>query len=495
MAGNNDTSSVEAAISGVYDRVSFSLGALTYDTDGWRPNNGLEQDIYNVFGQIALTDKLNLQAEFRRRESTAGDLSFNFDPDDFNDNLTTSREQDTARVGLRYSPAPETHFLLSYIHGERNDEEDVVQDLDPALPFSSTTATRGVKVDESGDQAEAQFLHSMDTINLIMGAAWSETERTDDVSVSIDDSFLGNLLTIAGKEDHPTRHPRAYAYANIRSGDSVTWTLGASYDSFEEDFDQSTFEETSFNPKLGVQWDVSPDLRFRAAAFQVMRPVLLSNRTLEPTQVAGFNQLFDDIHGTKSQRYGVALDWRATRDAKAGVELTHRTLDEPLFDANNLNWITEERKEQWHRLYLDWTPSSRVSVHSELVYDRYTSQTGIATEDNLPEKVVTWSLPVGVSYFDPSGFFAGLGATYVDQSVDRSVNATQASGDDQFVVVDASVGYRFAKRRGIASLAVKNLFDTEFRYQDDSYREFRGEPSIGPYFPDRTVMARVALSF
>jgi len=234
----------------------------------------------------------------------------------------------------------------------------------------------------------------------------------------------------------------------------------------------------------------------RAAAFQVVKPALVSNRTLEPTQVAGFNQLFDDVNGTKSQRYGVGLDVRANQQTKAGAEFTYRTLDEPLLDPVVGSWITEDRNEQWHRLYLDWTPTARIAVHSELAYDRYHSNSGIATEfGNLPENVETWSLPVTVSYFDPSGFFAGMGATGVDQSVQRSAAATQATGEDQFVVVDASVGYRLAKRRGVLSLAVKNLFDTEFMYQDDSYREFRDEPSIGPYFPDRTVMARMVVGF
>jgi hypothetical protein len=42
---------------------------------------------------------------------------------------------------------------------------------------------------------------------------------------------------------------------------------------------------------------------------------------------------------------------------------------------------------------------------------------------------------------------------------------------------------------------VKNLFDSDFRYQDDSYREFRDEPVIGPYFPERIVMARFTAGF
>jgi hypothetical protein len=490
LAGNNSTWGVEAALSGLYNSVSFGLSALTYNTDGWRPNNGLEQDLYDVFVQAALTQQVNVQAEFRHRKSTEGDLAFNFDPNDFMTNKTVKREQDTTRLGLRYSPTPQSNLLLSYIHSQRKENQGIVDDSIPSLIFFDNQ-----QADEKANQVEAQFLHNLGETNFILGVAWSKSDRVDNADLSLTDLSVDPPVSISlanGQEKYPSKDPRGYAYANIRSGEALTWTLGASYDYFEQD----TFKVTSFNPKLGVQWDIQPALQLRAAAFQMVKPALVNNSTLEPTQVAGFNQLFDDINGTKSQRYGVALDWRANQDVKTGVEFTHRTLDEPVIDIFAGDWITEERKEQWNRLYVDWTPSYRVAVHTELVYDQYRSQSGISTEfDNLPEKVVTWSLPVKVNYFDPTGFFAGLGATYVDQSVQRSVNATQASGDDNFVVVDASIGYRFPKRLGILSLAVMNLFDTEFQYQDDSYREFRDEPSTGPYFPQRTVMVRFTLSF
>ena len=51
------------------------------------------------------------------------------------------------------------------------------------------------------------------------------------------------------------------------------------------------------------------------------------------------------------------------------------------------------------------------------------------------------------------------------------------------------------KRFGIVSLAVHNLFDKDFKYQDNSYREFGDEPSVAPYTPERLVMGRVSLSF
>jgi hypothetical protein len=48
----------------------------------------------------------------------------------------------------------------------------------------------------------------------------------------------------------------------------------------------------------------------RGAAFQVVKPIIVANRTIEPTQVAGFNQLFDDPLGTEARGAGVELAGR-----------------------------------------------------------------------------------------------------------------------------------------------------------------------------------------
>jgi outer membrane receptor protein involved in Fe transport len=77
----------------------------------------------------------------------------------------------------------------------------------------------------------------------------------------------------------------------------------------------------------------------------------------------------------------------------------------------------------------------------------------------------------------------------------RSVFSTKAQGKDDFVVVDVAVGYRLPNRLGIVSLGIKNLFDEDFRYQDDTYREFSDEPATGPYFPERTIAGQVTLNF
>lgn len=489
-AGSQDTLGAEAAVSGLYDRLAFSFAALRHDSDGWRPNNALRQEVYTAFIQAAVSDALNLQAEFRHRDSGEGDLAFNFDPDDFQTRKRVERQQDSARLGLRLSLSPATQLLLSYLHGER--DEALREQFDLAPVAGITTFSNRQRVSERSDQGEAQLLHASDAYNTVLGTAWTHVRRTDRADVSIDDSVLGNLLTDSGSERSKITHPRAYGYLNLRTTPGLLWTTGASYDRYE----QADFRSIHVSPKFGVQWDIDGAWRLRAAALQVVKPALVGNRSLEPTQVAGFNQLFDDLNGTRSQRYGVAVDWRPVQALRATLELNHRDIDEPLLDVAGSRWLTEERSEQWYRLFADWAVTSRLALHTELMYDRYRSQRGIATEGgNLPEEVVTWSVPLRLGYFDPGGLFATLGATFVDQSVRRSPLATQASGSDRFTVVDLSGGYRLPERRGVLSVAVRNLFDSDFRYQDDSYREFRDEPSIGPYFPERTVMARFTTSF
>jgi tetratricopeptide (TPR) repeat protein/opacity protein-like surface antigen len=503
FGGNNDTYGGEAVVSGLYGPASFSIGAFSYDTDGWRTNNDQDRNIYNLFGQVALTPQLNIQAEFRHSESWSGDLAFNFDPDDFFRDLSDDRDQDTYRLGMRYTPSSDGrhNFLLSYIHNELDQslsQSELLDPFDPNDPFEpATTLSFDSDVRDNGDQVEAQHIYQNVRVNVVSGAAYSDSDRKikDRFVISLED--IGPVDSFGGDLDQTVEHYRGYSYAvgNIPLGEGVVdLTIGASYDDYKE----GILDETNFNPKFGALWQVNNNLRLRAAAFKVVKPLLVNNRTLEPTQVAGFNQFFDDINGTEAWRYGAGVDWNISRNLAVGAEATWRDLDEPVFllfqEPPDTDF--EDRDEQLHKLYAYWTPTERIGVTSELVYDLFKSETGEATEfGNLPKKVETFRIPVGINYFHPSGFFAGAVGSYVDQDVDRSASSTQAEGWDNFFLVDVAAGYRFPKRRGIASIAVTNLFDKEFDYQDDSYREFRGESSTGPYFPDRIIRASVTVNF
>jgi len=270
----------------------------------------------------------------------------------------------------------------------------------------------------------------------------------------------------------------------------VDAVIGLSY----QDYDQTDVSFDEVNPKFGLRVAVTDALEFRAAYFGVVKPALSSNRTLEPTQVAGFNQFFDDPNGTKSDRYGLGLDGKVSPAFSYGAEITRRKIEGLVSPAGGSPFF-EDRDEWLHRAYAYWTPTDNLAVDFSLVYDRFENQANSAVSDSRPSQVNTYSLPVSVRYFRPNGLYAGARATYVDQEVEAETNYRFQTGDSSFTLLDLMVGYRFPNRRGIASLSVQNVFDKEFSYLDDSYRTFQDEPTTGPYIPDRSIMAQLSFNF
>ena len=343
------------------------------------------------------------------------------------------------------------------------------------------------QVEDKGYQAEGQYLYRQDRLNLVAGAALADLDADVDVLGTID-----GLPVVEADDNGEVRHHRGYLYGSLNLPRPVQWTAALSYDDLED----GPIDVDELNPKLGVQWAITDDLLVRAAAFKTVKPALANNQTLEPTQVAGFNQFFDEGNGDVSTRYGIGLDHRLARGVFMGSEITWRDLDAQIIDTAADDAETVDHDEQTHRAYLHVTPTDRLALSAELILDRFEAEESVLTqEDTTPEDLETWSVPLGIRYFHPSGFFAGFTGTWVHQEVERDPanELGLEDGTDSFVVLDASVGYRLPRRIGIVSLEVDNLLDEGFHFQDDSFREFQDAPSIGPWIPERRILARLTL--
>lgn len=469
---------------------------------------------------MAITSKLNVQAEYDHRQTDSGDLAQNFGEDDFDPSFDRDFDEKSARLGLRYTPSARSNLLFSAIYSDRDQDTKGLETqssssvpvvipppppppfLPPSIIFVPVTidTSQRTSTDEISRQFEAQHIYQGESLNLITGLTYANVDQEYEITNNITFTPPGVIGPPGGVIDNTfkvkpdIKDSRGYVYGNFKMPTPVTWTLGMSY----HDYDEDDIDFDRFNPKVGLQWAVTDSLQLRAAWFKVVKPALASNRTLEPTQVAGFNQYFDDTNATRSERIGAAVDWKVSQNLYLGTELSRRELKTPEFsfgasttdwDVDYLNW------DEWsHRVYTYWTPAERWSFSAEVVYDKFEGDAS-TTNNNLPHKVRTYSLPLQLQYFYPNGFFSGFGTTFVKQKVNRTDVATYSEGESDFSVYDASIGYRFPKRRGIASLTVQNLTDREFEYQDDSFREFQDAPSTGPFIPERNVMARFTLSF
>lgn len=98
-----------------------------------------------------------------------------------------------------------------------------------------------------------------------------------------------------------------------------------------------------------------------------------------------------------------------------------------------------------------------------------------------------------MSFFDPSGFFAKLQASYLNQEV-----ALEADSDsDGATFLDLGFGYRLPKRWGIFEVQVQNVLDQDYQFEGLQSRRPPpevGVPSFLPFPPEATVLARLTLA-
>src|SRR5439155_9402249 len=197
-----------------------------------------------------------------------------------------------------------------------------------------------------------------------------------------------------------------------------------------------------------------PDTTVRVAGFRMMKRTLITDQTLEPTQVAGFNQFFDDFNGTTGWRYGGAIDQKFARDIFGGVEFSVRELVAPFIGPEN-TVEKEDTDEQLGRAYVFWTPHPWLALRAEYQIERFKSP----AKHSQPAKVDTQKVPLGISFFHPSGFSAFVTVSYVNQAVRLEELAGSLSGRSDFWLVDPAISYRLPQRYGFISVGATNLFD------------------------------------
>ena len=480
LAGQNSTYGGEGVLSGIYNKASFSFGGFHFQTDGWRTNSDQKDDIANAFLQLELNPKTSFQFEYRFRNFTAGDLNLNFFRDDVLPNLRVTAETESYRAGFRHAFSPNSIFLGSLMYQRR---DTLSHDVPPDSNF--------LDIKEPGQRGiggELQHLFRSRYINITSGAGYFNLKRDQILTVDFPPPL--DFLNFTDTANLDAKHANVYVYSYINILKNVTFTLGASGDFFKTN---STASESrnQFNPKFGVTWNVLPDTTLRAAAFRVFKRTLMTNQTLEPTQVAGFNQFFDDIESTESWRYGVAVDQKFSKTIFAGVESSWRSLSVQIPFTDLFTGLTQVNRKSWReymaRPYLFWTPHDWVALSAQYQYERFkrVPDFGFGLNDATTQRV-----PLGIRFFHPSGLGLAITSTYFHQNGDfqRRGGVCCESGRSDFWLVDAAINYRLPQRYGFITVGATNLLDRKFKYQETDFNN----PTIQP---TRTFFAKLTLAF
>jgi tetratricopeptide (TPR) repeat protein len=470
--GSNDTRGGEIVAAALFNRGSFSAGRFKHRSDGVRENNDRDKTIDNIFAQFRITPKLSVQGEYRNKEQEVGDLNMRFDPDSFSTDLQRMVDEENFRLGLHYKSRPGHSYLLAVNRGRLKDETKVNN-------FFTRTN------DNDGAQYEAQYLWQDTRWRGIAGIGYLDS---DDLLTEIRDfSSLGIPSPPPELIDQDIEQSNAYLY-NTFTFSSSALLLGASYDSVDQ---KNGINQDQFNPKLGLSWDIHPRILLRLATFRTLRREFIQNQTLEPTQIAGFNQLFTNQLGTEAWRYGLGLDYVVNTDLKIGVELSKRNVTR--FFRKNATIQGENQEENLHRAYLYWTLWQHTALSTEYQFEDFERDfiPGKANPDR-PAALTTQRLPIAVHFFHGSGVYARWQTTYVDQVITLVISdAGTKRLQDNFWISDAVLGYRLAKRKGLVELVARNLTGENIRYH--SLYPGSGVPLTSPFYPEAAFFMTVQL--
>lgn len=477
LAGEHNTRAGEVVVAGIYEKASFSIGGSRSQTDGFRVNADQKDDIASAFLQLQFTPDTSIQTEYRYRKSERGDVQLRFFENSFSPDERNTAKSDYYRIGLRHNLAPDSVILANV--GYRTKHEDSIDNV-IGLDFTDDSKATG---------GEVQHLFRSKYVNLVSGVGYFSIKET----LALFDTSVAPPAPIFSIPADIT-HTNGYVYSYIHLPQDVTAIIGASGDSVKAE-DPKIGDKTLFNPKIGVIWNPVPTTTLRAAAFRTLKRTLIVDQTLEPTQVAGFNQFYDDFNGTEAWKFGVAIDQKLSQGVYAGAEFSKRDLKVPFLDdvtdpANpvrtTVNW-----NERFARGYLFWTPHKWVALRAEYLYE-YQERDPLFTFGF--SELTTQRVPLGINIFHPSGFSAALTGTYYDQKGLFDASGPQLESDT-FWIVDAKLGYRLPKRYGLFTIGVANLTNQQFRYFNTDAGLGTAGGTNATIQPGRMAFARLTLTF
>lgn len=484
LVGSDSTRAAEGVVSGLYNNVSFSGGAYHFQTDGFRINDDVTNNIYNVFVQASLSPKTSIQAEYRYAKWDKGDVELRF-LEDFSPDLRQQEKTDTFRLGVHHAFSPGSDLLASLAY------QKLDADVKDQFPIGVPNSFR-LKTDQNSRSGELQYLYRSNSMNVVAGAGYFDINGQQSADWMVVDPVDGPIQVLQDTVDRGTNHLNLYVYTYLNYLKNVTFTVGAGYD--KVDYKQTdTSDKNQFNPKLGVTWNPVADTTLRAAAFRTLKRTLITNQTLEPTQVAGFNQFYDEDNSTGSWNYGVAVDQKFNVSLYGGLEYVQRDLKQPTPTTGTFATDSFSVKEKMSRAYLYGTPHPWVALTAEYLYERNEREEIEAVNALKPKTLETQRVPLGIKFSHPSGLNASFRATYYMQSGSflpqgaDSLPENLVSGSDTFWLCDAGIGYRLPQRYGIISIGAKNLFNQSFHYFDTDILA----PAIRP---GRLYFAKITLS-
>ncbi|HEV2694189.1 MAG TPA: TonB-dependent receptor [Verrucomicrobiae bacterium] len=496
---------------GHYGNTAFAFEQDYSLLHGISPNS--QQDTtYDFRLKQQLTPKDSLFIDVQLGYSAGGNLAPVYEPTTINADPVHANERQepliTAGLHHEWSPGVDTLLTASWLN-DANSVQDPINPsyiltrdtaggtLEGVIPYAANLAYRSISEIYT---IEGQQIWQTHTFTTIVGARYQGgTFRTQNLQTNFDAGFADLFPSqIVANQDVTADFDResVYGYEQWRPIDSLEFIGGVSYDRLRvpEDFrfaPVSANSMTSYHllPKGGVIWTPLRDTVVRAGyARSVGGASLDQDFQIEPTQVAGFNQMFrslipeavaDANAGATFDVAGISLEQKfSTRTylALEGDLLSSRVNRQDGVFEIDFDTFGNQPSLSTLRERLDFTEATlTASAHQLLGRDwalgavyRFSRA---SLKDNFPEvtpdiasgsgftssyylRGVIQSLDLDAVYQNPCGFFARVDALWTQQQ--NEGYAPDEPGDN-FWQGNVQAGWRFFRRHAEFSAGVLNI--------------------------------------
>lgn len=468
--------------SGAFEKLFYILSYFPDYMNGYRENDWSRFNAGSLFIQYQLNYNDTINIETLLGEQEEGDPVIGFDPQ--TDNPVRNLDQDLRihRVGYHHKFGPEAHLISQVMYfNQRTILEDRLSRLftiDSILPDSILSDYIQDEKFE-GVRGDVQYIRDSSIVSLLVGCGLlsSETNNEETSAASTDSLNLLSNITLSSTGEHPEESIRLYTYSTWHLAEWLDVTLGGNYTQLEladisipPPFSSNTRTIDKFNPKAGLTFYITPSTIFRTAYFETMGPAgIFDLENIEPTLVAGFNQLIDEIPGTDSKTIGIGIDQKISKWTYLGIEARHKesTVDLGIADSIlNLDGSTSnispttitEQETKLDQLTGYFYKVLHKTLTGTLDYTVSQPEDELFSNENTTHRI-----KIGFNYFHPKGWFAKTSGTWRTQDIIGF--GIPKDGERDFWLVDASIGYQLPKRYGVVALTVTNIFDQDFLYE------------------------------
>ncbi len=491
VVGNRGTWGNDLVIGALYDHFAFSVGQFHYETDGLHPNGQRQRDIGNLLMQWQPFEAFSGLFEYRYSRRTAGDIVQNrlyaedpVVPDDVRE------RRNVWRLAGRFDWSPRLTTLLNFSYNTEDFRERYVA-TEQGVPY----AQADFEEDEKGYTFEAQQLFQWDDRqHFTLGAKYT----AQDIAQIEQLTFFGGQWPPT-LNDERLRVGSVYGYYQGRVVEPLQITVGVGVDHLLQ---RLGTDKTLVHPKLGMRWQATDSGTLRLAAFRSLQRPITGDQTLEITQIAGFNQIYDVRNiriGAEVWRYGVGWDQQWSPSVSGGVELSRFAIRSPDVVTENAGLSIQENRvrETLGRAYLYWAVNSQFTLAADYLFNDLRSNDfrdsgGRFYDLQTHRAQLTGRYFMGNGW---SGFVTQHGVHQQGHWRAAPIESLVRNNPDQvhsrrtrFGLTDIGVNYRFPKGQGALNFEVRNLFDRQFGYED--YEQ------LAPTFlRERTLLMRFSLNF